>query len=71
MPRTRTAPNDVFRVGGDDRRWPSVTAAISLAQFRACRSTVEIQFGVYEGDEQVARVVRLPNGVVLTTTVAR
>jgi len=47
-----------FRVGGSDRKWPTVTAALSAAIYRADHADREVQVGVFDGDRQVARVER-------------
>jgi hypothetical protein len=55
-----------FTVGGSDRRFPSVGAAISFAQNLAIRNGAEIQMGIYDNGVQVMRVCRGETGVVIT-----
>ena len=58
-----------FRVGGSDKKLPTIGAALSFAQYLACQARDEKQYGVYEGERQVARVVRDSAGNVVTRMV--
>lgn len=55
-----------FTIGGSDRRFPSLGAALSYAQNLAIHNGAEIQMGVYDNGTQVMRVWRGQSGVVIT-----
>lgn len=65
----RRTMNGSFHVGGDDRRLPTLYAAVSLAQSLACRATEPRQWGVFDNGTQLYRVERQEDGVVTTVQV--
>lgn len=71
MPRRRRTTTGAFTIGGDQRAFPSIGVALSLAQNLAARAEEPRQWGVYEHGNQIARVERDEDGVILTTEVPR
>jgi hypothetical protein len=55
-----------FTIGGSDRRFPSLGAALSYAQNLAIDNGTPVQMGVYDNGNQVMRVSRGESGVVIT-----
>ena len=56
-----------FTIGGAEGTSPTIGAAVSKAQYRACSADKPIQLGVFDNGDKVARVERHENGVVTTT----
>lgn len=71
MSRRNRNTTGAFTIGGDDRTYPSVGLALSVAQNRAVRAADERSWGIYEDGQRVARVVREADGSVTTTVVRR
>lgn len=69
MPR-RNSTSGAFRVGGSDRRYPTLGAAINVASRRAEQADDEVRIGVYEQDTQRYRVVRRPDRTVVILEVS-
>jgi len=57
-----------FRIGRDERGWPTIGSALSVAQNRAIRAGEPWSVGVFEnGEIKVARVERHADGTITTT----
>lgn len=62
----RQKANGRFRIGRDERGWPTIGSALSVAQNRAMRASDAWQAGIFDQDEKVARVERHEDGTVTT-----